>query len=145
VNGRATLQALRPGRCASRRACRGATARPAWEAACALTDCWQTTLETLARWKDGDGAAAAGATDDDATRLRLALLEDRSNPCLARQVVGARLGKSNDRADMARWRSRHASAPSVHPPVSDEGGLSHSSQARVRAAVDARKSSTTVM
>jgi isopenicillin-N epimerase len=54
----------------------------AWDAALALTERWQTALETP---RDMAGAmvtvplpAGAGSTEDDATRLRLALLvEDR--------------------------------------------------------------------
>lgn len=50
----------------------------AWEAARALTDCWQTTVETpramVGAMVTVPLPEAAGATDSDAARLRLALL-----------------------------------------------------------------------
>ena len=54
----------------------------AWEAARVLTDCWKTTLETpramIGAMVTVPLPEAAGATDGDAARLRLALLvEDR--------------------------------------------------------------------
>lgn len=83
----------------------------AWEAACALTDCWGTTLETpramVGAMVTVPLPEAAGATDDDATRLRLALLvEDRIEVQLhawrGRLWVRASAQVYNDRSDVAQ-------------------------------------------
>jgi isopenicillin-N epimerase len=83
----------------------------AWEAACVLSDGWRTSLETP---REMVGAMvtvplseAAGATDSDAARLRLALLvDDRIEVQLHawRSRLWARVSAQiyNDRTDMAR-------------------------------------------
>jgi isopenicillin-N epimerase len=83
----------------------------AWEAGCVLSDGWRTSLETP---REMVGAMvtvplseAAGATDSDAARLRLALLvDDRIEVQLHawRSRLWARVSAQiyNDRTDMAR-------------------------------------------
>jgi isopenicillin-N epimerase len=83
----------------------------AWEAACVLSDGWQTSLETP---REMVGAMvtvplpeAAGATDSDAERLRLALLvDDRIEVQLharrGRLWVRVSAQVYNDRTDIAR-------------------------------------------
>ena len=83
----------------------------AWEAAGVLTDCWQTTLETpramVGAMVTVPLPETAGATDDDAARLRLALLvEDRIEVQLhawhGRLWVRVSAQIYNDRSDMAQ-------------------------------------------
>ena len=83
----------------------------AWEAASVLTDRWRTTLETpramVGAMVTVPLPEAAGATDDDAARLRLALLvEDRIEVQLrawrGRLWVRVSAQVYNDRSDMAQ-------------------------------------------
>jgi isopenicillin-N epimerase len=83
----------------------------AWEAAHVLTDCWRTTLETPRTMVGAMVAVplpeAAGATDADAARLRLALLvDDRIEVQLhagrGRLWVRVSAQVYSDRSDMAR-------------------------------------------
>jgi isopenicillin-N epimerase len=83
----------------------------AWEAAGMLTDCWRTTLETprtmVGAMVTVPLPEAAGSTDGDATRLRLALLvDDRIEVQLhawrGRLWVRVSAQVYNDRSDMAR-------------------------------------------
>jgi isopenicillin-N epimerase len=83
----------------------------AWEAAHVLTDCWRTTLETprtmVGAMVTVPLPEAAGATDADAARLRLALLvDDRIEVQLhawrGRLWVRVSAQVYNDRSDMVR-------------------------------------------
>jgi isopenicillin-N epimerase len=83
----------------------------AWEAQCVLTDRWRTTLHTpramVGAMVTVPLSDAAGATDDDAARLRLALLvDDRIEVQLhawrARLWVRVSAQVYNDRSDMVR-------------------------------------------
>jgi isopenicillin-N epimerase len=83
----------------------------AWEAAGVLTDCWRTTLETpramVGAMVTVPLPEAAGSTDNDAARLRLALLvDDRIEIQLHawRDRLWARVSAQvyNDRSDIAR-------------------------------------------
>jgi isopenicillin-N epimerase len=83
----------------------------AWEAACILTDCWQTTMEApramVGAMVTVPLPEGAGATDADAARLRLALLvDDRIEVQLhawrGRLWVRVSAQVYNDRSDMVR-------------------------------------------
>jgi isopenicillin-N epimerase len=83
----------------------------AWEAACVLTDCWRTTLQTprtmVGAMVTVPLSEAAGATDADAARLRLALLvDDRIEVQLhawrGRLWVRVSTQVYNDRSDIVR-------------------------------------------
>jgi isopenicillin-N epimerase len=83
----------------------------AWEAAHVLTDCWRTTLETprpmVGAMVTVPLPEAAGATDPDAARLRLALLvDDRIEVQLhawrGRLWVRVSAQVYNERSDMVR-------------------------------------------
>ncbi len=83
----------------------------AWEAACVLTDCWRTTMETprtmVGAMVTVPLPEAAGATDADAARLRLALLvDDRIEVQLhawrGRLWVRVSAQVYNERSDMVR-------------------------------------------
>jgi isopenicillin-N epimerase len=83
----------------------------AWEAAGILTGCWGTTLETpremIGAMVTAPLPEEAGATDDQATRLRLALLiEDRIEVQLhawrGRLWVRVSAQIYNDRSDIMR-------------------------------------------
>jgi len=83
----------------------------AWEAACVLADGWQTTLQApramVGAMVTVPLSEAAGATDIDAARLRLALLvDDRIEVQLhawrGRLWVRVSAQVYNDRSDMAR-------------------------------------------
>jgi isopenicillin-N epimerase len=85
--------------------------RLAWEAAHVLTDCWRTTLETprtmVGAMVTVPLPEAAGATDPDAARLRLALLvDDRIEVQLhawrGRLWVRVSAQVYNERSDMVR-------------------------------------------
>jgi isopenicillin-N epimerase len=83
----------------------------AWEAACILTDCWQTTMEApramVGAMVTVPLPEAAGSTDGDAAKLRLALLvDDRIEVQLhawrGRLWVRVSAQVYNDRSDMVR-------------------------------------------
>jgi isopenicillin-N epimerase len=83
----------------------------AWEAACVLTDYWRTTLQSpramVGAMVTVPLSEAAGATDADAARLRLALLvDDRIEVQLhawrGRLWVRVSAQVYNDRSDMVR-------------------------------------------